>query len=74
MPHFIELFFKYYSASFPFITYEDVVSSFLQSTLSPLLSNAIASLASRCVVALKLRARLLTIAQIQPNYGPACAC
>jgi hypothetical protein len=47
MPHFIELFFKHYNASFPFMSYENVVFSFLRSSLSPLLSNAIAGLAAR---------------------------
>jgi hypothetical protein len=47
MPHFIELFFKYNSQSLPFLSYESVVTSFLCSTLSPLLSNAIASIAAK---------------------------
>jgi hypothetical protein len=47
MPYFIELFFKYHSQSFPFISYECVVSGFLHSTLTSALSNAIACIASR---------------------------
>jgi hypothetical protein len=47
MPHFIELFFKHYGAAFPFLSYEAVVTNFLHCQLSPLLSNAMASLAAR---------------------------
>jgi hypothetical protein len=61
MPHFIELFFKYYGDSFPFLSYEGVVTSFLQSTLSSVLANAIASLASQWVWPLTLSLLLTSL-------------
>ncbi len=47
MPHFIQLFFEQMGGEFPFISYDEILAQFFAQTLSPLLSNCIASLAVR---------------------------
>jgi len=47
MPHFIQLFFEQLGAEFAFISYEEILGEFWEQTLSPLLANCIAAMASR---------------------------
>jgi hypothetical protein len=51
MLHFIPLFFDQLSRQCPFMYYEETWEQFSQQTLSPLLSNCIAALAVRSVLA-----------------------
>lgn len=60
MPHFIEIFIQNLGAQFPFVNYDDTLERYINGKLSPLLSNSIASLASRYARRLCSACRYLT--------------